>query len=168
MTREIARRAFAATMVFLLVMSSHAVSASSTLATPIQHVIIIMQENHSFDNSFGTYPTANCTRLDSTTSQLRHVNGLPGQVCLPYMDSCVSPHLSTSQVPSNPVEGQITYEMDYAYGGTGFATYSGLQSMVYFDHHSIAGYWDYAEEYGLGNNYFAPVLSTSTPNRLLT
>jgi phospholipase C len=39
--------------------------------------------------------------------------------------------------------------------------------MAYFDYHSIAGYWDYAEEYGLGDNYFAPVLSTTTPNRLM-
>jgi phospholipase C len=58
--------------------------------------------------------------------------------------------------------------MDYANGGTGFPTYSGPQSMVYFDYHSVAGYWDYAEQYGLGDNYFAPVLSTTTPNRLMT
>jgi phospholipase C len=161
------RRFLEAALVFILLTSSHAVSAFSGTATPIQHVIIIMQENHSFDNYFGTYPTANGTRLDSTTSQLEQVNGLPGHVCLPYMGSCVSPHLSTSQAPSNPVEGQITYEMDYANGGTGFAAYSGPQSMVYFDYHSVAGYWDYAEEYGLGDNYFAPVLSTTTPNRLM-
>jgi phospholipase C len=162
------RRFLEVALVFILLTSSHAVSAFSGTATPIQHVIIIMQENHSFDNYFGTYPTANGTRLDSTTSHLRQVNGVPGQVCLPYMNSCVSPNLSTSQAPSNPVEGQVTYEMDYSNGGTGFAAYSGSQSMVYFDYHSIAGYWDYAEEYGLGDNYFAPVLSTSTPNRLLT
>ncbi len=62
----------------------------------------------------------------------------------------------------------MTYELDYSNDGTGFATYSGPQSMAYFDYHSIAGYWDYAEEYGLGDNYFAPVLSTTTPNRLMT
>jgi len=168
LTHEMARRAFEAAMVLILLTSVHAVSASPNTATPIQHVIIIMQENHSFDNYFGTYPTANGTRLDSTTSQLRRVNGLPGQVCLPYMGSCVSPQLSTSQAQTNPVEGQLTYEMDYANGGAGFATYSGPQSMVYFDYHSVPGYWDYAEEYGLGDNYFAPVLTTTTPNRLMT
>src|SRR5713226_2344259 len=162
-----ARGAFAVALVFILLTSSHPVSASSGAATPIQHVIIIVQENHSFDNYFGTYPTANGTRLDSTTSQLTQVNGLPGQVCLSYISSCVSPHLSTSQDQSNPVEGQLTYEMDYSKRGTGFATYSGPQSMAYLDYHSIAGYWDYAEEYGLGDNYFAPVLSTTTPNRLM-
>jgi phospholipase C len=38
--------------------------------------------------------------------------------------------------------------------------------MIYFDYHSVAAYWDYAEEYGLGDKYFASVLSTTTPNRL--
>jgi phospholipase C len=57
--------------------------------------------------------------------------------------------------------------MDYANNGTGFANFSGPQSMIYFDYHSVAGYWDYAEEYGLGDKYFASVLSTTTPNRLM-
>src|SRR3989442_14307094 len=121
--RILTREAMIIVLVLLLSAQFHAVRATSGTATPIQHVIVIMQENHSFDNYFGTYPTANGTRLDSTTSQLRQVSGLPGHVCLPYMGSCVSPYLSTSQVPSNPVEGQIQYEMDYANGGTGFATY---------------------------------------------
>src|SRR5712692_5526901 len=166
-THKMARGFLEVALFFILLTSLHTVSASPTI-TPIQHVIIIMQENHSFDNYFGTYPTANGTRLDSTTSQLRHVNGLPGQVCLPYMGSCVSPHLTTSRVQTDPVEGQATYEMDYANSGTGFAIYSGPQSMAYFDYHLVAGYWDYAEEYGLGDNYFAPALSTTTPNRLMT
>ncbi len=161
-----ARRFLEVALVFILLTSLRTVSASPT-TTPIQHVIIIMQENHSFDNYFGTYPTSNGTRLDPTTSQLREVNGLPRHVCLPYMGSCITPQLSTSLDQSNPVEGQLTYERDYSNGGTGFATYSGPQSMVYHDYHSIAGYWDYAEEYGLGDNYFAPVLSTTTPNRLM-
>jgi len=57
--------------------------------------------------------------------------------------------------------------MDYSNNGTGFPSYSGPQSMVYFDYHSLAAYWDYAEEYGLADNYFAPVLSNTTPNRLM-
>jgi phospholipase C len=126
-----------------------------------------MQENHSFDNYFGTYPTANGTLLDFTTAHLQRVDGLRDHVCLPYQASCVSPHLSTSEAPSNPEEGQGTYQMDYANNGTGFANYSGPQSLIYFDYHSVAAYWDYAEEYGLGDKYFASALSTTTPNRLM-
>jgi len=57
--------------------------------------------------------------------------------------------------------------MDYSDNGSGFANYSGPQSMIYFDYHSVAAYWDYAEEYGLGDKYFASALSTTTPNRLM-
>jgi phospholipase C len=39
--------------------------------------------------------------------------------------------------------------------------------MIYFDYHSVAAYWDYAEEYGLADKYFASALSTTTPNRLM-
>ena len=31
-------------------------SAVPAAATPIKHVVIIMQENHAFDNMFGTFP----------------------------------------------------------------------------------------------------------------
>lgn len=151
----------------MMLASFHPGSALNITIRPIQHVIVIVQENHSFDNYFGTYPTANGLLHDYTTSQLGPVNGLPSNVCLPYTDSCISPQLSTRQVQSDPAEGQLAYEMDYSNGGTGFATSSGPQSMVYFDYHQVAGYWDYAEEYGLGDRYFAPVLSTTTPNRLM-
>jgi phospholipase C len=162
-----ARRFLELALVLILLTSLRTVSASPRTTTPIQHVIILVQENHSFDNYFGTYPTANGSILDPITSQLRQVNGLPDRVCMPYMGSCVSPNLSSSLDPPSPAEGQLTYEMDYSNGGTGFATYSGPQSMSYFDDNSIAGYWDYAEEYGLADNYYAPVLSTTTPNRLM-
>lgn len=150
----------------LLLTQFTVVRASSNTTTPIQHIIVIMQENHSFDNYFGTYPTANGTLLDTTTAHLQPVDGLRPHACLPYQASCVSPHLSTSETPSNPEEGQLTYQMDYANNGSGFPNNSGAQSMIYFDYHSVAGYWDYAEEYGLGDKYFASVLSTTTPNRL--
>jgi phospholipase C len=153
----------------MLLLLTHlpAVRASSTTITPIQHVIVIMQENHSFDNYFGTYPTANGTLLDATTTHLQPVNGVTWGICVAYRTSCVSPHLTTSETPSNPEEGQLTYQMDYANNGSGFANNSGPQSMTYFDYHSVAGYWDYAQEYGIGDEYFASVLSTTTPNRLM-
>jgi len=66
----------------------------------------------------------------------------------------------------NPTEGQLVYEKDYQNNGTVFPNNSGVQSMVYFDYHSVPAYWDYAEEYGLADNYFSPVLTQSNPNRL--
>jgi len=135
-------------------------------STPFRHIIVVMQENHSFDNYFGTYPTANGTLSLSIIPKLARVNGIPDHVCLNYSGACVSPHLTTTLNPQRPIEGQAVYEEDYG-SDSNFATSSGPQSMVYFDYQSIPGYWDYAEEYGLADNYFAAVLSTTAPNRLM-
>ena len=127
-----------------------------------------MQENHSFDNYFGTYPTANGTLLTGLVSQLQNVTGFREEICLPLDGACAAPYLVNGSSAPNPVEGQLTYEADIDGGRMdGFGRYSGIQSLSYFDHHQIAAYWDYAEEYGLANAYFASALTTTTPNRLL-
>lgn len=161
------RKAIAVVICLVFLVSVAPVRATApAAATPIQHVIIIVQENHSFDNYFGTYPTANGTLVTPITSELPAVNGIPDGVCLPYGSGCVRPQLSNSTSPTNPVEGQSNYEADYSKNGTGFPVNSGVQSMVYFDYHAIPAYWDYAEEYGLADNYYTPFLAQSNPNRL--
>lgn len=136
--------------------------------SPIKHVIVIVQENHSFDNYFGTYPTANGTLVDNITTQLQSVNGIPNGTCLPYGSSCLSPYRANSSETENPIEGQEVYESDYDNGKMdGFAANSGPQSLAYYDYNQIPAYWTYAEEYGLADNYFSPVLSTTNPNRMM-
>jgi len=162
-------RTLVAVLVVVLVFTLR--STDSTFAeteTPIRHVIVIVQENHSFDNYFGTYPTANGTLVNNITSQLQPVDGIPNGTCVPYGKGCRSPYRTNVTSMESPTEGQATYENDYDNGKMdGFATYSGPQSMAYFDYHQIAAYWVYAEEYGLSDNYFSPVLSTTNPNRLM-
>jgi len=137
-------------------------------SSPIQHIVIIMQENHSFDNYFGTYPTANATLPPGIAYQLEPVNGIPNNVCLPYGSSCIKPTAANSSSTPNPTEGKSAYENDI-HNGTmnGFPMYSGPQSMIYYDYHQIPAYWDYAEEYGIGDNYFSSVLSSTLPNRMM-
>src|SRR5438128_1035767 len=48
--------------------SATTAAAGGTAIHKIQHVVVIMQENRSFDSYFGTYPGA---------------NGLPANVCVP-------------------------------------------------------------------------------------
>jgi phospholipase C len=155
-------------IVFLALTTTSSQSNLNGTLTPIEHVIVIMQENHSFDNYFGTYPTANGTLVNDITSQIQKVNGLPNSVCLPYGNGCLSPYPANADSTQNPIEGRIMYERDYNNGSMdGFPTYSGPQSMAYFDYRQIPAYWDYTEEYGLADNYFASALTTTTPNRLL-
>src|SRR5919205_4384293 len=64
---------------------------------PIKHIVVIMQENHTFDNFFGTYPGA---------------NGIPRNVCMPLYPTqpgadCVRPFLSNNPSPPDmPNENQ--------------------------------------------------------------
>ena len=156
------------TVLLLLLIHSGSLTTVAQTNTPISHVIIIVQENHSFDNIFGTYPTANGTLIDNITSELRRVNGIPTGVCLPLGTGCIAPYYANASNTENPVEGQTVYENDWDNGRMdGFAINSGPQSLAYFDYRQLASYWAYAEEYGLADNYFASALSTTTPNRLM-
>src|SRR5258706_94582 len=47
---------------------THASTGATT--TPIQHVVVIMMENHSFDNLFGTFPGANGATLPQASNPI--------------------------------------------------------------------------------------------------
>ena len=83
---------------------SHGKHASGT-ATPVKHVVVIFQENESFDHYFGTYPNA-----ANTDGQRFHaakgtpaVDGLP-----PATSHSLPPSLrhSTNLLTSNPNAAQ--------------------------------------------------------------
>jgi phospholipase C len=52
-------QAIALSSIFVLWIMSAATAHSQSAGIPIEHFIFIIQENHSFDNYFGTYPGAN-------------------------------------------------------------------------------------------------------------
>jgi phospholipase C len=125
---------------------------------PIKHIVVIMQENHSFDNYFGTYPGA---------------NGIPENVCMPLdpehpnPHSCVKPFLSTNatspDIPHEYLPSHIAYnngKMD----GFMLAESENNSTMSYYDNKTIPYYWDLAKHYVLADNFFSSVLSYSLPN----
>ena len=58
--RGMNKKFVALTLLFFLAFSSFAPgSLTQAASSPIQHIIFIIQENHSFDNYFGTYPGVN-------------------------------------------------------------------------------------------------------------
>ncbi|HZW55549.1 MAG TPA: alkaline phosphatase family protein [Nitrososphaerales archaeon] len=138
-----------------------------TTATPLKHVVIIMAENHSFDNVFGIYPNQN------TTSYNRTIN--PLGITVPRNLLSLNQSASLTVVPpssfstNNPVEGYDTYHGDWDGGKMdGFAAHSGPQSMTYFTSGQYGIEWNWAEEYGLGDMYFSSYLSMTAPNRLFS
>jgi phospholipase C len=59
---------------------------TATATTPIQHIVIIMQENHSFDNMFGQFPGANGITLPRASNPLRSDYDHSGPASLAAMD----------------------------------------------------------------------------------
>ena len=144
----------------------------------IQHIVVIMQENRSFDEYFGLYPG---------------VDGLPRQngqftVCAPdpVNGGCVAPYHDPTDKNGGGPHGSSNATADIN-GGTmnGFIgqAESGkkgcLQSvdpsctnsattdvMGYKDARDIPNYWTYAENFVLQDHMFQPNASWSFPEHL--
>ncbi len=131
--------------------------------TPIQHFIVVMQQNHTFDNYFGTYPGA---------------NGIPKGVCLPTSltkptGPCVAPFKITNQPISDLAHSNASFSAEYQNGKmNGFvdalnsANQDGRLSMGYYDGSDIPFYWNLADQYVLFDNYFTSAHTGSIANRL--
>ena len=134
--------------------------------TPLSHVVFVMMENHSFDNIFGVYPTLNeTTNVSSTVSQIQRPTNLLNLANPPPLSKVPNGTFYTQ----NPHEGYSTYHSDWDNGlMDGFAQHSGTQSMTYFTSAQFALEWDLAQEYALGDRYFASSLTTTDPNRLIS
>ncbi len=157
-----------------------ATGAASAQPFPIQHVVIIMQENRSFDSYFGTFPGA-----DGIPMQ----NGVPS-VCVPNPDTggCVAPYHDTNDRNAGGPHGEGNARADIDAGRMdGFVAQqeSGRRSacrvvndpscsqsgaepdvMGYHDGSDIPNYWAYAENFVLQDRMFEPVLSYSLPSHL--
>ncbi len=138
------------------------VGYTSATATPIKHVVIIILENHAFDNIYGLYPPFGTPPIlnNITLSVMRPPLGINATgVKLRYADSVIL---------EDPWEGYLNYHVDWDFGAMdGFVRGgSGPQSMVYLSYEQVPLLWDYAEEYVLTDNFFSPDLATTTPNRI--
>ncbi|WP_221290693.1 alkaline phosphatase family protein [Stygiolobus caldivivus] len=174
-------------LVFItLILVSPLTSSTTPTATPIKHVIIIIEENHSFDNLFGTYPFGwppiinnitlsvmwpeglytNYTQLEQSKDGVLDYITVPNVPWFPFAGAS-HPYYANAWDTVDPYEGWSSYHGDYWFGKpVGFVYYSGPQSMAYFSYQQVGILWDYAEEYVLADNYYAPVLGLTEPNRV--
>src|SRR5579884_1393460 len=142
----------------------------------IQHVVVIMQENRSFDSYFGTFPGA-----DGIPMQ----NGVP-TVCVndPRTGQCVKPYHDTADVNTGGPHGEANSIADVDGGKMdGFIAQSeggnkgcGTQPncaaaapsdvMGYHTAQEIPNYWKYAQDFVLQDHMFESVDSWSVPSHL--
>jgi phospholipase C len=145
--------------------------------TRIRHVVIVMQENRSFDSYFGTYPGADGIPM---------ANGVP-TVCVPDPASgrCVAPFRDHALVQAGGPHHAAAAEADIDGGRmdgfirsaeaarSGCATLldpacgqSGDAVMGYHTRADIPDYWTYADDFVLQDHMFEPNASWSLPEHL--
>ena len=126
-------------------------------ASPIQRVVVVLQENHTFDNYFGTYPNA---------------DGLLGQnICLPQSPGstqCVKPYHNPSLTPASMAHDWKTAHAAHDGGKMdGFVYAEGKpDTMAFYDRADVPRYWSAADQYVLCDRYFTSAMTESAPNHL--
>ena len=140
------------------------------LANPIEHVVVIIEENHTFDSYFGRYPGAD--GYDQVTSWPRVDDG--GDPVPPFL--ATSDALQQYEVPegleplsNGTVAASVAYDggaMDgfvYAQQRRGFP---GDLALATNDRTTAEVTWRLADDYVLFDRYFSSTRGGSLPNQL--
>ena len=135
---------------------------------PIKHIVIVLMENHAYDDLFGTY----CTAAGAYCPMA--ADGIPAGTCVPYNPAngsipCIRPFAFTERnlsTPDQPHEWVSTIDSINGGAMNGFylAEHNGLVPFGHYDGSTVPIYWDLAEEYGLSDDFFSSALSYSLPN----
>jgi phospholipase C len=184
----------ALTIIGVTIGLSSIVAEAAGTTTPIQHLVVIYQENISFDHYFGTYPNA------------ANVPGEPSFIALPGTSTpnnyVSNPSLLTSNPNLNAANGSgatnpfrldrtqaATADQDHNYtpeqqafdnfkmdlfpkfvgtgttGGAGAFGTTGL-TLGYFDGNTVTAMWNYAQGFAMSDNSFGDQFGPSTPGAL--
>src|ERR1700720_3066436 len=158
-------------------------------ATPIKHVVVIFQENVSFDHYFGTYPNA-----QKNTDGARYFRGAKEN--MPRANTLESAGLLTNnpngvhpfridRSNANTCDENHTYQDEqFAFHGglmdrfTGIAPSNGKpfscndkniganSVMGYYDGNTVTAFWNYAQHFAMSDNSFGTTFGPSTPGLL--
>jgi phospholipase C len=166
--------AFAALLLTLA--SPHLLSAADT-ATPIKHVVVIFDENNSFDHYFGTYPSAanppgepQFIPLPGTPS----VNGLTPALLANNPNSVAPFRLDRGQEALCDNDNHYTDEQNAYHGGlldkfpestNGTGCPAG-SNMGYYDGNTVTALWNYAQHFAMSDNFFDTEFGTTVMGHL--
>ena len=115
--------------------------------TPLKNIVLLMQENRSFDHYFGLFPGADGYPPCSPVTRA-------GSVCLP-----APPH-DIEAARAEFAGGTIDPERFRSLGGDG--------ALSYYTGEDIPYYWALARRFALCDRFFASVLGPTNVNRLFS
>jgi phospholipase C len=155
---------------------------SAQTTTPIKHLVVIFDENISFDHYFGTYP--NAANTDGTpfhaAANTPKANTLLTSGTLTNNPNLYAPkRLSPAQAVTCDQNHGYAAEQAAVDGGrmdqfvqktesdtcTGAYGAPGLV-MDYYDGNTVTGLWNYAQNYAMSDNNWDTVFGPSTPGAL--
>ena len=147
----------------------------------IRHVVVIMQENRSFDTYFGTYPGADGIPMKHGTPAVCLPDPATGKCVRPFHDSADvnagGPHgapAATADIDGGRMEGFIAEQRRgrrTSCRNVNSPACSAVRSgppdaMGYHDERELPNYWAYARNFVLQDHMFEPNASWSLPAHL--
>ena len=160
-----------------------ATGGGTATSTPIKHVVVIFQENVSFDHYFGTYPKATNPPGEPAfhaRTGTPSVNGLTPSLLTQNPNGVNPARLGPAQA--------LTCDQNHDYLPEQLAFDNGLMDMFpentqvescsppdvtvpglvmdYYDGNTVTGLWNYAQHFALSDNSYDTVFGPSTPGAL--
>src|ERR1700722_1159480 len=150
---------------------------SSPTTTPIKHLVVIFDENNSFDHYFGTYPNATNPPGEpvfTAAAGTPAVNGLtPG--LLTRNPNSVQPYrldpsmAVTCDNDNHYADEQKAYDAGlldkFPESTLGTGCPAGLV-MGYFDGNTVTALWNYAQHFAMSDNFFDTEFGTTVMGHL--
>jgi phospholipase C len=153
-------------------------------STPIKHVVVIFQENVSFDHYFATYPKALNPAGEPRFAARRGtpaVNGLSDGLLTANPNQVNPFRFSRSQAATcdqdhNYIDEQTAFNhgamdkfveaLGTGPGTDGKLTCSKNDVMGFFDGNTVTALWNYAQHFAMSDNSFGTTFGPSTPGAL--
>ena len=139
-------------------------ATTPTASTAIKHIFVIVEEGHSFDNYFGTFPGAN------------GIN--PGKVRIPSDPKAPSSQVLSMHAIGSRSPGVLTADFTAArtaLNGGAMNGFASAQSRVgndqnaplgYYTREQLDAYWQLASSYTLMDQFYSSALGGSIDNHL--
>ena len=123
--------------------------AGDALPTPIRYVIVLVKENHTFENYFTGFPGADTTTTAKLSTGKTYTRPVAASADLPK-DMCHANSCGFDAYDNGKMDGFDT-------------TGSGTEGFAYYTEKQIPNYWQYARNFVLADHYFSTTLGPSTP-----
>jgi phospholipase C len=143
----------------------------------IKHVFVIYQENHSFDNYFGTYPGA-----ENLASALAQSHGFrqydpiggtwvePFRITDPDIEGPTQARLAIIKKMDDGKMDQFVAEQEAVslkrFKNAAAARSVGMETMAHYDCDTIPYLWSYPHAFTLFDHVFSTMTGPSTPNNI--